>query len=155
MNFRAAKETDFPIVIYWVPDAEACAFWAGPFVNFPLTIDSLGAEIDYAPENSFCLEEGGVVVAFGQIFQKDEGRLHLARFIVDPSFRGKGFGMKMCEIFIEKAAILKCQRVSLYVYKHNTIAVNLYKGLGFEEQEKPDEYELPDDICYMVLELKV
>ena len=151
MDFRAAFENDLAGIISWIPDADECKLWAGPSVRFPLSVDSLKAQIVYTPENSFCLEKEGQVIAFGQLIKKGEQRLHLARIIVDPSERGKGCGRILCRQLIAKASGLQCRWVTLNVYKNNAAAMKLYKRLGFEEKQPPAEEKVSDDICFMAL----
>ncbi len=151
MHLRAAFENDLAGIISWISDADECKLWAGPSVTFPLSVDSLKAQIVYTPENSFCLEKEEQVIAFGQLIRKGEQRLHLARIIVDPSERGKGCGRILCGQLIAKASVLQCRWVTLNVYKNNAAAMKLYKRLGFEEKQPPAEEKVSDDICFMAM----
>jgi ribosomal protein S18 acetylase RimI-like enzyme len=151
MRFRPATQNDLPVVISWIPDAVACKRWAGPAVSFPLTPSSLAKEIEFSPDNSYCLEEKGNLVGFGQLLPKSENRLHAARIIVAPHQRGRGFGRKLGQALINRAIALKYPRVSLNVYKDNPTAINLYQSLGFHEIDKSKEKSLAKDIRYMEL----
>ena len=152
MRFRPAKLDDLPIIISWVPDADACRRWAGPLVNFPLTPESLSQEITFSAINSYCLEGAGGLVGFGQLIRKSEQRIHAARIIIAPHERRQGCGRKLCQSLINRAAELKYPRLSLNVYKDNSTAMLLYQSLGFREKKKPKEEGLSKDICYMEAE---
>ena len=151
MHLRSACESDLSIIISWIADADDCKLWAGPHVSFPLSSETLKAQISYAPENSFCLEKDGEVVAFGQLIPKDRQRLHLARIIVNPAEREKGFGQILCEQIIARAVDQSCRWITLNVYENNVAAMNLYKHLGFEAMPPPAE-ELPsDEVCFLAI----
>jgi len=149
LRFRTATHADLRVIITWIPDANACRRWAGPAVKFPLTPASLSQDIIFSPDNSYCLEEKGHRVGFGQLIPKSEQRLHAARIIVAPPERGRGFGRKLCQSLIDRAAELKYPCLSLNVYKDNPTAIQLYQSLGFEALERPEKDSLPHDICYM------
>lgn len=149
MHFRPAKLDDLSVIISWIPDAAECRRWAGPAVKFPPTPESLTIEISFAPDNSYCLEENGELVAFGQLIRKSAQRFHAACIIIAPHLRGRGFGRKLCQALIDRAVELKYHQISLNVYKDNPAAINLYKSLGFCEMAKSKEDTPSKDISYM------
>ena len=129
MNLRAVNDRDLSRVISWISDENECKLWAGPYVSFPLAIDSLKAQISYTPDNTFCIENKSQVIAFGQLIRKGEHRLHFARIIVHPAARGKGYGRILCRGLIDKAKGQHCRQITLNVYRQNTAALKLYKSL--------------------------
>lgn len=149
VNLRPATRDDLPVIISWIPDAVECRRWAGPEVKFPLTPASLSQDIIFSPDNSYCLEANGHLVGFGQLIPKSEQRLHAARIIVAPPERGRGFGRKLGQSLIDRAAELKYPRISLNVYQDNPTAIRLYQSLGFKALERPKKNPLSADICYM------
>jgi ribosomal protein S18 acetylase RimI-like enzyme len=77
-------------------------------------------------------------------------RGHLARIVVDPSSRGKGFGRIFCEKLISEAKKLNCRTISLKVNKDNSTAISLYRKLGFKiPSEQPDN--IGENTYYMEL----
>ena len=150
MNLRAVNDSDLSRVISWISDENECKLWAGPYVSFPLAIDSLRAQISCTPDNSFCIEKKGKVIAFGQLIRKSEDRLHFARIIVHPAERGNGYGRILCSGLIDKANNQNCRQITLNVYRQNTAALKLYKSLGFVEREAPAEEMASKDNCFMV-----
>lgn len=146
MNLRKAKKTDLKIIISWIPDAIICRRWAGPKVRFPLNIENLSEDIAFADNNCYCLKNKKSMVAFGQLLAKENGFLHLARIIVDPSKRALGYGRLLCNELLKMAGRKGYYKISLNVYRDNPIALKLYESLGFREiVEKSSE-----ENCHMV-----
>ena len=146
MNLRKAKKADLKTVISWIPDEVLCKRWAGPKVRFPLNIENLSEDIAFADNNAYCLKSRQSMVAFGQLLVKENGYLHLARIIVDPSKRARGYGRLLCEELVKMAGRKGYHKLSLNVYWDNSIALKLYESLGFQENaEKSSE-----EYCHMV-----
>jgi len=55
---------------------------------------------------------------------------------VSPDQRGKGFGREMANYALNRMIELGCNECGLRVHQDNKEAVNLYKSLGFEIQQK-------------------
>jgi ribosomal protein S18 acetylase RimI-like enzyme len=55
---------------------------------------------------------------------------------VAPDHRGKGFGREMANYALNRMIELGCRECGLRVHQDNKEAVNLYKSLGFEIQQK-------------------
>jgi len=51
---------------------------------------------------------------------------------VDEEFRGKGYGKQAMLLIEEKARELGLKSIGLHVFGYNTIAKNLYEGIGYE-----------------------
>lgn len=133
MYLRKAKLADLNTILSWVPSAFECKMWAGPKVKFPLDTGRLAEEIGFADDNGYGLIDNASMVAFGQVIVKKNGFHHLARIIVDPTKRSSGYGKYLCNALIQKVSQDGHQKFSLNVYPNNTIALNLYKALGFQE----------------------
>lgn len=133
MHTIPAIPTDINQLIHWISDRTACLMWAGPQVGFPFETVSLRKEIDYDPNNSFCLRHNGSIKAFGQLLSKQAGRLHMARIIVDPDSRGQGYGRYLCTDLIQIARERNVHTLTLNVYRDNLLAIKLYRDLGFED----------------------
>ena len=146
MKLCPAQRVDLQTVIEWIPDKAACRQWAGPDVRFPLVLERLQADIGFSSENAFGLYQDNWMTAFGQLFLKETGFLHLARIIVDPGQRGRGYGKILCRKLIDAAQRQGNAKFSLNVYRENAAAVRLYAALGFREvDEKSNEV-----LCHMI-----
>ena len=152
MKLRESTIDDLYIIITWIPDKESCGLWAGPYVKFPCSADLLKEDIRFSGNNSFSLiSNTEELIGFGQIFEKNN-RLHLARIIVAPEYRGKGFGRRLCQCLIQEG--LKRfgrKEFSLNVYTGNKNAYNLYQNLGFYPDHAPKNFPSDHDNIYMVM----
>ena len=94
----------------------------------------------------------GEPVGLGQLLEKENDRVHMARVIVSPLQRAKGFGELLCRLLIEEG-IKRFARVyfTLNVYSDNTAAVKLYHKLGFKSQPAPSDSIPGKEIIHMVL----
>jgi len=152
MILRIAVNEDLNTVISWIKDKEACKLWAGPFVRFPLTLQSLRKDIEYSEENTFMMKNtSGQLLGLGQLLQKENDRIHLARLIVSPLQRGKGFGKLLCRLLIAEG-IERFGKVyfTLNVYSANKTAVYLYQKLGFIPHPAPSDSIADQEIVHMV-----
>ena len=61
------------------------------------------------------------------------GEAHVLNVVVDSTQRGLGLGKKLVKRLIDQARWHRVERVFLEVRESNTIARNLYAGLGFLE----------------------
>lgn len=146
---KGARSSELRTLIPWVESPAACKRWAGPDVRFPMTPETLCLDIGFADDNAFWYVSGGAMVAFGQLLRKDNGWMHLARIIVDPAARGRGYGRRLCLGLIRIAVQKGCQKLSLNVYRNNLKALCLYADLGFREVVEKSSAEL----CHMVRNL--
>ena len=146
MYIQKAKIIDLKTIISWVSNKQACKMWAGPCVSFPLRIEKLSKDIGFSGDNSYCYKNDGSIFAFGQLLTKENGWLHLARIIVDPAKRGKGYGKLLCVKLIQIAIQKGYQKISLNVYRNNANAFNLYTNLGFREVAELSS----EENCHMV-----
>jgi ribosomal protein S18 acetylase RimI-like enzyme len=146
MNLRKAKIADLKTIISWIPDELTCKHWAGPNVRFPLNIENLSKDIEFSDNNSYCLIYNESIVAFGQLLAKENGYLHLARIIVDPSKGAMGYGRLLCNELLQIASQKGHHKISLNVYRDNTNALKLYENLGFREIAEKSSKEN----CHMI-----
>jgi ribosomal protein S18 acetylase RimI-like enzyme len=72
------------------------------------------------------------IVGYAIITRTGEKTGHLQHIGVDPAFQGKGFGNKLMEIALEKFFELDIdKKITLYVEKENSTAIQLYKKHSF------------------------
>lgn len=146
MNLRPATNEDLETVIRWIADEEECRTWAGPVVKFPITVRTLKSEIAFEEGNTYCLDQKGRLLAFGQLIRKSEFRLHMARVIIAPKARHKGNGRLLVRALMDRARQKGCHKVSLNVYRKNTPALKLYIASGFREVTE----QSTDALCHMI-----
>ena len=79
------------------------------------------------------LEESGEKV--GMLWMKHESPRpygYLFDFMLDETQRGKGYGKRAMLALEEIAKEMGIETLALHVFAHNTVAMNLYKNLGYE-----------------------
>lgn len=152
MKLQPATDQDFRSVISWIPDGTACKLWAGPLVRFPLSLENLKAKIEYRPENTYSLkDDNGTMLGFGQILEKPDSRVHLARIIVSPSHRHKGIGKQLCRLLMGAGRRQYGECVfSLNVYAANSAAIALYRKMGFRRSVSSIDFTPDETVVYMV-----
>jgi ribosomal protein S18 acetylase RimI-like enzyme len=62
---------------------------------------------------------------------RDYAGAYVWDIVINPEFRGKGYGKQAMIAAEEKAKALGQRRITLHVFGHNTVAINLYKSTGF------------------------
>ena len=152
MKIRNTTPTDLRFLLHWVTDKKSCKLWAGPYVHFPFTLETLMQDIGYTEDNTYSLvTEMDDLIGIGQILEKGN-TLHLARIIIAPEKRKKGFGHILCRHLIQYG-IRKFgnKDFSLNVYKSNKVAIKVYTNLGFTPVSRTDEFKSKDDSVYMLL----
>jgi len=118
----------------WTPADDDLKMWAGPKTRFPASPETFWQDINNADARSFVLEHADEgMVAFGQVRFRLQKFGHLARLIVAPFHRGRGFGRALCRELMQAAYHLHpaFEEFSLYVYPENKTAITLYASLGF------------------------
>lgn len=133
LTLRAPTAADYDVVASWIPDASACARWAGPQVRFPLVASDLPSLLAAPGGGSFCLSEGrDRPVGFGQFWVKAPGSVHLGRIIVSPQERGRGLAKVLCQLLMAEATrSTGAETITLNVSRDNAAAVAVYAKLGF------------------------
>jgi ribosomal protein S18 acetylase RimI-like enzyme len=136
-DLHPATVTDLIEAATWIGSADEAAFWAGHRVSYPIDLELLEEDLEFAHASSWALAESGDLVGFGQVVPKAEGRRHIARLIVDPARRGCGFGRVLAAHLVRAAQDLGGCRISLNVDPSNVAALSLYIDLGFVEADRP------------------
>ncbi len=136
----------------WIRDAESCKAWGGPCIRFPLDARTLVEDLISLENATFSLvDDWEMLTGFGQIIEKENKRLHLARLIIAPEHRGKGLGKTLClELIREGIERFGNREFSLNVYEHNKRAVRLYESLGFRPKINLLNYLFCNGSVYMV-----
>lgn len=123
--------------------------WGGEGFEFPLTSSRFLQQLQKTDLESFVLVHQQHIVAFGQICDRF-GKHHLARLLVLPAYRRRGYGTLLLQMLIERAQrINKRLDFSLFVYTSNHNAISLYQKLGFQVTTQPQQHR--DDLYFMTL----
>lgn len=150
---RGATPGDLRQVASWVTTARECELWAGPRLPFPLDLATLPSIIDFDETYTFALCGSSLLIAFGQLVPKSARRGHLARLIVAPGMRGRGYGETLVRALMDVARQRSNLRVSLNVDRANARAITLYERVGFRDAERPADE--PDSYGSRYMEMKL
>jgi ribosomal protein S18 acetylase RimI-like enzyme len=134
----------------WFPTEQSVNVWGGLMFRYPFTPETFYEDVYWQKMDTYCLvDAAGEMLAFGQIYER-HGRINLARLVVSPQRRGQGIGRQLILLLMEKGQEdFPLTEFSLYVYKDNYAAKKCYAGVGFEQQEYPEEDEMADTCIYM------
>ena len=151
MIIQQTTYADIETMKKWFPDRESTYFWAGPGLDFPFTIESFLHCIRWQEMPSYSLYNAEKCFAgFGQYYKKSD-RCHLARLVISPDLRGKGYGQwffpRLVEIGMQDLAV---NEASLFVLRNNPIAIGCYLALGFKVEQYPSGHEVYEGVDYMV-----
>lgn len=152
IRLRKTVLSDLQIVSSWIENKADCRSWGGNYMRFPHTVKELAEDIQFPEEKTYSLvDEKDGVIGMGQLLNRNS-RLHLARIIIAPSYRGQGFGRILCEELIKEGInVFGATLFSLNVFKFNTPALNLYQNMGFTAVTAPRDSFAGNDCIYMIL----
>lgn len=85
-------------------------------------------------------------ITYSIIYERSE----IIDVIVDNNYRNNGYGKQLILKVIEEARKNKCINITLEVSKSNSVAVNLYKSLGFEIVSDRKNYYNNSDAYLMI-----
>ena len=132
LTLRKAADADFPIIISWVPDLATSQLWGGPMMVFPLSVEKLKQIIQPEKVDTFVMvDEADTILGIGQFYFSDPSRFHLARIMVKPDERGKGYGRKLVNLLMDQSWSVPNKYFTLNVNFGNDRARALYESLGF------------------------
>jgi [ribosomal protein S18]-alanine N-acetyltransferase len=144
VSIRLPVAADYAAIAAWIPDAAACARWAGPQLPYPFDPAQLPELLQVRPGASYVLCQGDAdVLGFGQYRLRQPGVAHLCRIVVAPEARGRGLGKILCRLLMEEASQTNGARAAtLRVYRDNPAARAVYAGLGFVEVDPESTAEV-------------
>ena len=132
LTLRAATADDYVFITQWIPDALACARWAGPQFPFPFAAHDAAHLLRQAAGASYVLCDGTAVLGFGQYDVRQAGCVHLCRILVAPAARGRGAGKALADMLMRTACLeTGAAAATLMVYRDNLAAIAIYSALGF------------------------
>ena len=132
-TLRPPIPSDYVAIASWIPDASACARWAGPLLRFPFSPAELPDLLGGDTATGFSMVDDSLL-GFGQLVKQERSVLRLARIIIAPHRRGLGLGACLCQLLLAEASSdPRVERLTLGVYRDNPAATALYSKLGARE----------------------
>ena len=150
MKLNVATESDIKSLMSWFPTERSIDIWGGPRFRYPFTPQTFQEDVHWRDMDTYSLVGSSLeMLAFGQFYER-HGRINLARLVVSPDRRGQGVGKQLVRLLMEQGRKnIPRHEYSLYVYRDNHVAKACYAGLGFEENEYPEDDEMADTCIYM------
>lgn len=151
MNLQRFDVAQLPELMQWFPDEVSLRTWGGPHCRHPFDERTFreDSKVDELPTWSLVASDGSLC-AFGQYYLR-VGRCHLGRLAVAPVWRGRGMGRRLVqELCRIGAPDLGTREFSLFVYDSNTVALRLYRSLGFVAVPYPEPSRGLEGMLYMV-----
>lgn len=127
----------------WFHSADEQQSWGGDNFDYPCSELRFLELLCRTGTQSYSLLsiQDGALIGFGQICDRFSCH-HLARLVIAPDARGLGLAKVLIAELIIQALQQQQRTVSLYVHRHNTVAIRCYKKLGFIVSPPP-EHESP------------
>ncbi|MEU4191377.1 GNAT family N-acetyltransferase [Kribbella sp. NPDC026611] len=132
MELRGFSDGYGAQVASWAVDAKEVALLSGRVeYPFPEELRTSWRNVD-SDIHSYLLFDGEQPVGYGEIWLDDEeDEVELARIILDPEVRGRGFGRELVQALLGPALDAGYSEVFLRVRPENAAAIRTYLGSGF------------------------
>ena len=143
MILRDYKKEDAPIIAGWLRTEEELYKWsADRFNKYPLSGEDINE--NYMPQIetgrfiplTAVADNGDVIGHFIIRYPQDDddSSVRFGFVIIDPTFRGKGYGKELLRLGIEYVKEnLTASRIDLGVFENNEGARRCYESVGFKE----------------------
>ncbi len=130
--------------------AQALRLWGGEGFSFPIRRQAFLQQLQLPDTESFVLsDDTGQMLAFGQVCDRFD-RLHLARLLVLPQFRGQRLVEQLVKgLLLQGLRYWPRRDASLFVFCENHAAIRSYQRLGFAISSQPGP--LRTDLHFMTL----
>lgn len=125
---------------HWFGSAEQQQSWGGDNFDYPCSEPRFLQLLCSPNAQSYSLldSENSTLLGFGQVCDLFNYH-HLARLAIHPNHRGKGLAKALINELIIQALSQQYRNISLYVHRHNNIALQCYASLGFEISPPPED----------------
>ncbi|MDF1811517.1 MAG: GNAT family protein [Verrucomicrobiales bacterium] len=137
MELRKYIPKDFDTLKRWVPNERFMLRWAGPSLDYPLTVEQFESHLSNENIHGYSLAKDDTHVGYGEICKTSETSAMICRVIVSDNMRGKGYGKilssRLVEVAFEEHSL---KDLYLNVFDFNEAAIKCYQDIGFHEIEK-------------------
>lgn len=136
-TLRHIVREDLDTVIGWIDSEAALKRWAGSGWVWPIDADALWEQVNLDESLPLVMATDHDVLSFGQIVQLHPGTLHVSLLVVNPDFRGRRLGERICLALFKRgmAHWMDATHVTLDVCRDDKAALAMTHRLGFQEQE--------------------
>lgn len=135
MNFRPFKKEDAAYIVDWNKETDESFLhqWAGTFAyDYPITCEQILLRSRFEEQYIYVLEVNNSPVATVELGRVDDKTMRFGRLLVDPRFRGKGYGKQAIDQLENLVKHhFKADIIELGVFEFNRGAKSLYERLGY------------------------
>lgn len=133
---------DYDFIKNWISDERAHAMWCANLIQYPIeknNFDEIMSEAAkrFGDSPYVVTENDGTLIGFfcySANLDTNEGMLKFV--MVNPDYRGKGYGKAMLQLVIKYAfEITKVESVQLNVFPENIRAKKCYESVGFTDRK--------------------
>ncbi len=126
----------------WPHDRQEMTAWAGSSDTYPATPELFRRWHSDPGVHPKLLQSNAELVAYGEMWMDSvEREVELARLIVAPQSRGKGFGQLLVRRLLSQSASSGYSNAFVRVVPSNVIAIRCYQRVGFSRVQSSDENE--------------
>ncbi len=137
-TLRAFTADDAALVSTWATDPDEVAAWCSR-ADAPVPLDVIVGWSREPDVRSWMLVADGTPVGYGEIWVDDEEKeVELARLIVAPQARRRGWGRELTRLLVAEAR-RTYPDVFLRVVPDNTAAIDCYRAAGFTRLDPATE----------------
>jgi len=128
------------MVLGWIQSPEDLFRWSGR-EDYPLTDPAVFVDWHADPDiHPYLLIADGAPRGYGELWvEEEEHSVELARLLIGPQDRRKGYGSILVERLCEKGADLGLNQVCLRVVPTNQPAIGCYEKCGFSRATAQEE----------------
>lgn len=126
-------ESDYPILINWICSEKLNYIWGGPLYTYPLTYEQIQNHCRKVSVYPYLFRVSGENVGYIELCKENEICYRICRVFIADQHKGKSYSKHMLLMLIDKAkASFGAKTITLAVFEHNHVALNLYNSLGFQ-----------------------
>ncbi|MDR0230461.1 MAG: GNAT family N-acetyltransferase [Flavobacteriaceae bacterium] len=144
---------DIAIMLDWNFTADELVQFGGDAFTYPLTKEQVVSFLNLPNSQLYKVIDQQVnqVIGVGEIVTMEDQSTKLARIVIgDRNSRGKGYGQKMMQAFVDYCIEeLHSPLITLNVFEWNIGAIKCYEKIGFVfTNDAPRAFELPNGITH-------
>ena len=146
LNLRPYKSSDYKYIINWISSTRECAKWSADKFKYPITKETLEKYKNKCDKGDdlwifVAVNENNIPIGhllFNRVNYHEESA-HLSFVIINPKFRGRGFGKEMMRLAIKYCfEVCSFSKLTLCVFDNNPSAHACYKSVGFKDDKHLD-----------------
>jgi ribosomal protein S18 acetylase RimI-like enzyme len=119
------------VVASWPRSPEEAVMWCGER-EFPVPAQTVANWQQDDEARAYMLIADDAPIGYGELWlDAEEKEIELARIIIAPGARGKGYGRALVQLLLSEAVNVGCSDIFMRVHPDNGIALMCYRGAGF------------------------